>query len=427
VIRQARRQSENLWNVKVTDLSILQTQISPWPSEKKVDFLVWLVGHFNKENYRFQLPLGPSPYQRTYGINSLFKSLIALLTRRKLSLDPDQFYRLYEVFNRHTPSYHQAFSYWPLFSLLNQVNRQLKGNPLPHEWKQILQAIRDNHQVELASYEKKRLQLLDKLDQLLYPNHLQGLQPPRWEGKDRLAAYANPQLAALPSPEQAQWYQLLRHARRSTNATPSQRFLATAKELIDPIGRESFQLVLEDWLGWVSNLTVEKKSSIRLHDQPDMFLTESFFLSKANLQTLKGLVWMSTLLPSASMASLLGAMAKRCYRKIPQVGATAQALGNACVWALTNVDEIEAIGELTRLRIAVVQTNNRNRIAKALRHIAQQREIPLANLEDMGVDELGLIGGIHTEEIGGFRAEIHLLKAGKSRILWYRPDGKPQK
>jgi len=72
-----------------------------------------------------------------------------------------------------------------------------------------------------------------------------------------------------------------------------------------------------------------------------------------NATCLRGLVWMSPEVISPDMVRAIGALTVSCYRKIPGVGPRAVKAGNAGVYALSQVKDPLAIGQLALLKVKV--------------------------------------------------------------------------
>ena len=56
-----------------------------------------------------------------------------------------------------------------------------------------------------------------------------------------------------------------------------------------------------------------------------------------SLDILKGLIWASTLAEGGGLAGAVGRFAERCFRKVPNLGARSVKLGNAALWALSEM------------------------------------------------------------------------------------------
>jgi hypothetical protein len=189
-----------------------------------------------------------------------------------------------------------------------------------------------------------------RLARVLGP-HL-GTTPPdialltRWIG-DRLKYFLvpgeswsdamNADIAALPRTEQDRWVAALRHALTATGARPSAKWLKTGRELVKTLGEEAFRQAMEDWLPRVgsgrSHTIAKDPRGIgdTIHDE--------------NANVLRGFLWLLPLLERRDGdARLAAAVAFSAYRKVPRVGPRAVKVGNAAVYALSEMVGPEAMG-----------------------------------------------------------------------------------
>ena len=106
-------------------------------------------------------------------------------------------------------------------------------------------------------------------------------------------------------------------------------------------------------------------------------------LSDQNADTLKGLVWCSSVLEDAAIARSLTALAISAYKKVPGIGPRAVKVGNACVYALGAAPGMDGVGQLTILKVRVKFGTAQKGIEKALVATAERVGIARDELEEM--------------------------------------------
>ncbi len=146
------------------------------------------------------------------------------------------------------------------------------------------------------------------------------------------------------------------------------------------------------------------------------------------LDMLRGLVWASVHLDRGQVVGPLGRFADKCFRKVPGVGARSVSLGNAAIWALSEMaDEPRAAAELFRLRERIKYASIRNGIDARLGSLAHRTGQTVQDLEDLSLPDFGLSeDGVATFRIGEARADVTTAADGL-RVQWCSRDGKPLK
>ena len=151
------------------------------------------------------------------------------------------------------------------------------------------------------------------------------------------------------------------------------------------------------------------------------------FLAAPNLEALKGFVWMCVQFHDKTTLSTIAKLAERCFRKIPGKGPAAASLGNACLYVLAKSKGLDGIAHLSRLRLRIRQNNVQNLIEKYLLEAAEAQGVTIHEIEDLAVDDYGLVDGSITYGIEGYKAVLSIAGIGKTALQWYKPDGTPQK
>ncbi|MCA9315832.1 MAG: DUF4132 domain-containing protein [Planctomycetes bacterium] len=192
-------------------------------------------------------------------------------------------------------------------------------------------------------------------------------------------------LASHDEVAQGAWRALFEHAVTASSSKPSARWLKTASGHVDAVGAEALTSTLVRWLSLLGTTVVNEEGRRELPPIGD-----------GHADVLKGLVWCTSLLPSAGrpLAEALYAAAMSAYTKVPNVGPRCVRLGHACVYALGQRPGEEGIARLAILKVRVKFRPAQKGIEKALTHAAEERGIPFSEIEELGIPTYGL------EEVG---------------------------
>lgn len=237
----------------------------------------------------------------------------------------------------------------------------------------------------------------------------------------------NEDLRQLTKAERESWIAALRHMLSATASRPTLKWIKNAEKLIAPIGTKAFADAICKWL-----LLVPKGRSLKRVSAYQMDArTAADTINDENANILRGLLWLiPTLKQDASeMARLISTVAMSAYKKVPGVGPRAVRVGNAAVYALSELHSTEAVGQLAMLKVRVKFGSAQKEIEKAFNSAAEALAIPRDQIEEMGVPTYGLEEvGLRTEIFcnGEFRAEL-CVDGRAATLSWLRSDGKPQK
>ena len=153
-------------------------------------------------------------------------------------------------------------------------------------------------------------------------------------------------------------------------------------------------------------------------------------MHEENGTCLRGLVWLTPFLPrSDELSRAVATVALAAYRKVPGVGPRAVKVGNAAVYALSEMPSPECVAHLAMLKVRVKFGTAQREIGKAFNAAAESLSLPRDQIEEMAVPSYGLEDvGVRRETFanGEFTAEIRV-EGREVDIHWMRTDGKPQK
>ncbi len=155
---------------------------------------------------------------------------------------------------------------------------------------------------------------------------------------------------------------------------------------------------------------------------------EEYLIIQPHMDLLCGLAWMSSQLKSRELTRSLGTLAVSAFRKVPGIGPRAIRVGNACIYALGQIGDEDALGQLALLKIKVKFGGAQAAISKALNQLAERLGISPGDLEEMSVPGYGMTDpGLLAQSIGDFTAELRAVNSRQTELVWKRADGKPQK
>lgn len=234
----------------------------------------------------------------------------------------------------------------------------------------------------------------------------------------------NVELTALAAKERAAWVSLLKHALTATSSRPSARWIKTAKQLIIAIDEKHVTAAFESWLQQVPKGRSIAKSATYLHDTRG----GSDTIHEDNASILRGMLWMIPLLSNAArMLRIVSTVAVSAYKKVPGVGPRAVKVGNAAVYAMSEIITPEAVGFLAMLKVRVRFGTAQKEIEKAFDAAAAALDLPRDQIEELGAPTCGLdTVGRREEILGDCRAEL-VVNGSDAELRWFDARGKSVK
>ena len=146
------------------------------------------------------------------------------------------------------------------------------------------------------------------------------------------------------------------------------------------------------------------------------------------MSLLKGLAWMCADFKETEVARALAKLIEAGLRKQPGVGPWAVRAVNAAIWALTEMNSPEAVGQLSRLKTKVTFRTALNGIEKGLEIAAKRAGVTKADLEDLSVPTYGFdLSGTRREAFGESSGLATLTSTGEITLVWFAANDKPVK
>lgn len=392
--------------------------------EVRVNLLIFLIEQIRGIELLSKNPVfkGMNQYHRLHNWGTTRAALVQAIARKTLPMSEEDIRRiLAAMFDANGLAEDQAYFY-PIKYLLNQIKKQ---HPSPSETlKGSLKTARDQYQkfVEKIqfSFDRKAVgqvvvafnELMGEAGQAAFPYD------------DDFAAYANAQLAALSAPEQSAWAKIITLALTANAAKPSEKYLKDSKALIDELGAEKFKKLLHGWMEFVCTTPDYEKEVTRY---ATTYIGTVFPIENINQTVFKGLVWMCAHFHDTATITAIADLALHSYEKVPDVGARYQAIGNACFYTLYRSKGLDGIAQLTRLRLRIKFSNAQTAISKYLDAAASERGVSRSQIEDMAVDDFKLQNHSRDYTFNDYTCRLAITGVGKSELLWFKPDGTPQK
>lgn len=409
-ILEHEKNGANYWSVKVNALNSYQEFMQKLTDAGKIKFIHFLVTRISSYVPQTAGELGTKKrhFQNQY-LQQLF--------RAKLVLNDDDVHSLYELFLKNKCYHlHDDILSWPIGSMVNQLTKQYKEKHTGEELKNTLQNLKAHLESFSASYrEKEKLKIIEKIDEILFKNQeIVKVRPTRFLGTDDFAHYANAKIEATNGVEKDHWYLLIAHAQKASGAKPTQKYLTTARTLLEQLGIDSFKPMVNDWFLFL----------IQLKNRRVIY---NLYVDGVTTDEIKGFVWMSSLIADKNTLNLITLLAERTYRPMPEMGPVAVAIGNACFFALYKSQGLYGVGQLSGLKFRIKSNGGRKLIEKYLEEAAAEKGIPKYEIEDLAVADYGLQNGQKELQFGDFKAVLRITGIGKTEIQWYKPDGSLQK
>lgn len=239
------------------------------------------------------------------------------------------------------------------------------------------------------------------------------------------------ELGIMPQAEKIAWVALLLACWRSDGSKPNKTWWATVEPSIAQIGVEPLQQRLALWLSLVAQPRTSPVDPRYMNVMEGYSHSEGakndYAMYLINVAILKGLCWASSRYPSPEIVRGLAVVALGAFRKVPGVGPVCIRLGNAALWALGDIADVESTMQLARLKAKVKLPSAQKSIAKALTTTAKKAGVSLEELEELSVPDFGFTAvGQRREVLGDAVAELIVL-GNQATLNWFTAEGKPQK
>lgn len=411
----------SIWALKPKELQSFQT-VNELPAEKKAAFIVFAAQQshefFSKaRSYSSADPL----YIRAMISTNFLKEIIS--TRQQWTAE-----QLVTIGNGLIRYQWHDIMFWPVGQFITQIEKNIEGS-LPES---IVTLLEDTaYQIRVTKYglQKEHIAMLTRIETLIHKakHGEDAIKPTFFLGNDAFAEQANEMIKAFPADEKTYWYQLITMAQKASGSKPSAKFLEQSRKLYMELGADKFKKVVVGWLDVAAHLKDLVKEETYQTAAGTHTIRHITFLASPNIDALKGFAWICLNFYDSHTLSVMAMLAERSYKKIPGKGPAAAALGNAALYTLFKSKGLEGIGHLSRLKLRIKQNSTQNLIDKYLNEAAVAQGITTTEIEDLAVDDYGLIDGKRGFELEGYTLVVMLVGIGDVELTVLKPDGKPQK
>jgi hypothetical protein len=410
------------WSVKANDLETYTNHIVPLTDKQKVHFMIWAAkeqSHYHATHKSYSSV--DAPYQKIQ-IASAFSNH---LLRSKLTLDEDDVDVLLETFYNHNKYHSNSLLHWPINLLVNQIEKQFSKTGLSPQLIAALKKLQHALQQKEEYYQQKEKQKIVELHAATTTDNK--VKPTFFPAKDVFGNYANAAIEALDEKSQQQFFKIMLQAQKASSGKPSAKFLNEMHLLYKEFGADKYKALINDWMQFITAMKEVVETHTQQFNNRDYTYNVTEFIASINNDTIKGLIWSLVHFFDKSTLFTIAQLADRAYRKIPGKGPASAAIGNACLYVLANVKGMDGIGHLSRLRLRIKQASTQGIIEKYLTEAAKEQGVSLHDIEDMAVDDYGLVAGKREYELEGYKALIQITGVGKTSLQWFKPDGTEQK
>ncbi|HVM59697.1 MAG TPA: DUF4132 domain-containing protein [Verrucomicrobiae bacterium] len=300
---------------------------------------------------------------------------------------------------------------WPTGSIVRVCQEYVSENGLSPRVRHALIGLQ-SRLAKLHTAENRRRST--SIDLLLGNTHLADLEP-----GDNWADAARSDFEKMDVATRRAWVKLVTHALSANSTKPTKKWLAGANVVLAETGAEEFKRRVLAWFPLVAE-TSERERSYHGWGPRQPLLDR-------NSSVLKGLIWLCVLIGDDSVAQAVGDVAVGCFKKIPGFGPRSPKVGNACVTALSLMEGMAPVAQLSRLQMKVKSRVAQNLIGKALDEAARRAGLSRGDLEELSVPTYGLDeNSCLREEIGGVTAELQIVGSHDVTVRWIKSDGKSQ-
>lgn len=414
-------------NFKLSDKDTY-LKIKKLPKTEKIDFIFCLI----EERVNLQKLLnGRETYHSANPVrtkNMVAEKTLSALFRQNIGFSDEEYMTLFSTF--HSNKNVLRFNYWPIAQLVRQLESQAKKNPLSESLISYLTGILKWEVMSLAQgyWGTDMEKIVIKLKALVAVNGEPNKIPPFELQEDQFGNTVNAAVKEMTETEQDFWFELFHHCVKATTGKPSAKFLKATQGIVSEFGNAKFKKQMQIWLEFVIKMEVEATETTHTYSNGEQYTYwNNVFLQDKNVKLLKGLVWTMSKFHDKTTLAILSRLTVRCFKKIPGVGPTSGALGNACIYTLGHSKGLDGISHLSRLKSNVQQMNTKDLIQKYIDEQAIKLGITAAEVEELSIPTYGLTDGKRTFQFEDYQFNIEITGVGKVQSSWVKPDGKVQK
>lgn len=429
-IKEQLAVSDYFYGINFGDIKTYNQVVKGWEDAKKAQFIVFLCALIKKTINTESGWSWPPKDLPKYHRNLMSQEYLLAMFRFKLKLSEQEMIEIFNAFLENTsPENNRTLVTWPLGAYVKQVENNYLGKELPNSITQILKDIVKFTKAIGNKPSKDDLKMLEKIEAIVFHSTASedAIKPTYFIGNDDFKDYANAILDKQKEEEKIAWYKLMAHAQKASGSKPSSKFLKDSKVLMDELGADKFKAIVHEWFNHLAGMKETVTITVYEYSGREYQSQQTTFLDSLNSDALKGFVWMASFFHDQKTVQSIGKLAERCFKKIPGIGATAGALGNACLYTLYASKGLDGIAQLSKLKLKIKQNSTLELIEKYIEEAAIKMGVSPVEIEDLAVDDFKLTEHKLTVEFGDFNCVLELTGIGKSQLRWYKKDGSEQK
>ncbi|MCA9097853.1 MAG: DUF4132 domain-containing protein, partial [Planctomycetaceae bacterium] len=306
------------------------------------------------------------------------------------------------------PSRTQMIFVKSIGGLIENVVEEVKHSPLTEGERYVLYLLRKA--LSLGGTYLNEACYLNPLTELI-GDRLQFLLSPGEVWTDQL----NEDLAE-PSELTSVWRLFLGQCLIATSSRPSSKWIEATEQILGKIGKASFD---EGAIKWIR--LFERGRSYNIVAELIRRRNPAYgYTAEEHATVLRGILWSITLRPQPDeYARIVTVIALSAFKKVPGIGPRAAKVGNAAVYALSQMGTLESLGQLAILKVRVKSASAQKEIEKAFNTLAEKLELPREEIEELGVPCYGLEEvGLLSETLGEYRAELRV-DGSSAQLHWF--------
>lgn len=265
---------------------------------------------------------------------------------------------------------------WPIDIFVTQIIVQSDGNIISDNL--VSNMVRLRNKIYYYN-DKEEIKIIRKIDYFLlfHTNNEDAIRPTLFFGQDGFSEYVDSQIEKIEQTEKIIWHNIVRLTQQKKGSKPTVKFLKSASYLLCKISKDNFKKEIINWFEFIINSKDE--ISTQQHGMG------SFSVYPVNVNAIKGLVWICSLLNDHKLIYTISKLAERSFKKIPNLGPASPSLGKACLYSLYIMKGSEGFEELSRLKLHIKQ-NKAQKLIKKLLHEATNTDkqvLPIDKIEDI--------------------------------------------
>lgn len=246
-----------------------------------------------------------------------------------------------------------------------------------------------------------------------------------WSDEDSFGEAVNSEIEGLGDELKLKYYKLFGLCKKTSGGKPTRKFREDTAEVLNAIGKEEFYTRISKILSYYLDFEVQKETRSSTMHNGNVYTYDVYHnISLLNSDILKTLIWTCIPVIDDRFIILLAKTAEKAYKKIPGKGPANMGVGNACFYVLAASNSMEAVSQLSRLKLKLKQNSVLKLIDSYIEEIANESGVGKREMEDMAVQDYGLKDGSMSVPLGDYHAEIKVDPDFAVKTAWYNPEGK---